>query len=118
MYASSGNKPTAAATERKMGQPTTAPAVTGPHPWAIAPKGRGRVAQGPIRRMVRTRSDDAAESGRTLVSSMMEPIALTQSSPDARGAGRPIGLQLLKPKRARAGKEDPPGSPRTTFLGF
>jgi hypothetical protein len=51
---------------------------------------------------VRTRSDDAAESGAALVSSMMEPIALTQSSPAALGAGRPVGLQLFKPKRARA----------------
>jgi hypothetical protein len=63
------------------------------------------------------RSDAAAESGTALVSSMLEPIALTTPSPDALGAGRAaVGLRLLKPKRARAGKEDSPGSPRTTFL--
>ena len=51
-------------------------------------------------------SDDAAESG-TVVSPMMEPIALTTSSPDTAGAGRTaVGLQLLKPKRARAGKKE------------
>jgi hypothetical protein len=34
------------------------------------------------------RSDDTAESGTALVSSMMEPIALTKSSPDVLGAAR------------------------------
>jgi hypothetical protein len=49
---------------------------------------------------------------------MMEPIALTRYSPDALGAVRTaVRLPLLKPKRARAGKEDSPGSPRTAFLG-
>ena len=61
-------------------------------------------------------SDDAAEGGTALVSSMMEPIALTKSSPDAAGAGRTaVGLRLLKPKRARADKEESP-LPRTAFL--
>jgi hypothetical protein len=42
-----------------------------------------------------------------LISSMVEPIALTTSSPDAAGAERTAaGLWLLKPKRARAGKEE------------
>ena len=63
------------------------------------------------------RSDNAAESGTALVSSMMEPIVLTKSSPDAAGAGRTaVGLRLLKPKRARAGKEDSPGSPAPPSL--
>ena len=49
---------------------------------------------------------------------MMEPIALTKSSPDAAGAGRTaVGLRVLKPKRARAGKEESRRSPRTAFLG-
>ena len=52
-------------------------------------------------------SDDAAEGGTALVASMMEPIALTKSSPDAVVAGRTaVGLRLLKPKRARASKEE------------
>jgi hypothetical protein len=62
-------------------------------------------------------SDDGAEGGTALVSSMMEPIALTKSSPDAAGAGRTaLGLRLLKPKCARAGKEDSPGSPAPLSL--
>jgi hypothetical protein len=64
------------------------------------------------------RSDDAAESGTALVSSVMKPIALTKSSPDALGAGRTaVGLRLLKPERARAGKEESSGFPRTVLLG-
>lgn len=47
-----------------------------------------KVAQGLIRRRVKRRTDDVAESGTALVSPMMEPIALTKSSPDAAGAGR------------------------------
>ena len=63
------------------------------------------------------RSEDAAESGTALISSMIEPIALTKSSPDALGARRTtIGLRLLKPKRARAGKEDSPGSPLGPYV--
>ena len=86
-------------------------------PERSSPKGRGGVAQGLLRRRVRRPSDDAAESGTVLVSSMMEPIALTKSSPDAAGAGRTtVGLRLLKPKRARAGKEDSPGSPAPLSL--
>ena len=62
-------------------------------------------------------SDDAAEGGTALVSSIVEPIALTKSSPDAEGAGRTaVGLRLLKPKRTRAGKEDSPGSPAPLSL--
>lgn len=38
---------------------------------------------------------------------MIEPSALTKSSPHAAGAERTaVGLRLLKPKRARAGKEE------------
>src|SRR5262245_5076231 len=55
-------------------------------PEQSAPKGREAVAQGQLRRRVKTASDNAAESGTALVS--MEPIALTKSSPDAAGAGR------------------------------
>jgi len=47
-----------------------------------------KVAQGPVRRRVKRSSDDVAESGTAAVSSMMEPIALTKSSPHAAGAGR------------------------------
>src|SRR5262245_2631533 len=53
-----------------------------------------------------------------LVSSMMEPSALTKFSPDAAGAGRTaVELRLLKSKRAWAGKEESRDSPRTAFLG-
>jgi len=89
-------------------------------PERSSPKGRGGVAQGLLRRRVRRPSDDAAESGTVLVSSMMEPIALTKSSPDAAGAGRTaVGLRLLKPKRARAGKEQSrqPLAPLCLVLG-
>ena len=70
-------------------------------------------------------SDDAAESGRALVSSMMKPIALTTSSPDAAGAGRTaVRLQLLNrnvqelARRFRPtppaplSRGSPPGDPR------
>jgi hypothetical protein len=103
---------TAAAADRKgAGDPYTGRCLLGFIPERSSPKGRGGVAQGPVRRRVRSPSDDAAESGRALVSSMMEPIALTKSSPDAAGAGRTaVGLRLLKPKRARVGKEESCGS--------
>jgi hypothetical protein len=66
---------------------------------------------------MRTRSDDAAESGTALVSSMMEPIALTQSSPDALGAGRPVGLRLLNRNAQGLARRIRPALPRTTFRG-
>jgi hypothetical protein len=87
-------------------------------PLSERPRKRGGVAQGLVRRRVKAPSDDAAESGTALVSSMMELIALTKSSPDAAGAGRTaVRLRVLKPKRASAGKEESRGSPRTAFLG-
>jgi hypothetical protein len=98
-----------AAAERKWGQPTLHRPLLGFTPERSF---RGGVAQGLVRRRAKMRSDDAAESGTALISSMMEPIALTKSSPDALGTRRTtVGLRLLKPKRARAGKEDSPGSP-------
>jgi hypothetical protein len=58
------------------------------------------------------------KSGTALVSSMMEPIALTKSSPHTAGAGHTaVGLRLLKQKRASAGKQEARGSPRAAFLG-
>jgi hypothetical protein len=43
---------------------------------------------------------------------------LTKSTPDAAGTERTaVGLRLLKPKRARAGKEESRRSPRTALLG-
>src|SRR5262244_3702105 len=47
----------------------------------------GGIAQGLVRRRIKRPSDDAAESGTALVSSMMEPIALTPSSPDTAAPG-------------------------------
>jgi hypothetical protein len=62
-------------------------------------------------------SDDAAEGGTALVASMMEPTALTKSSPDAAVAGRTaVGLRLLKPNAQELARRIRP-APRTTFLG-
>jgi hypothetical protein len=52
-----------------------------------SPKCRGGVAQGLVRRRVKTPSGDAADSGTALVSLTMAPVALTKSSPHAAGAG-------------------------------
>jgi hypothetical protein len=64
------------------------------------------LAQGLIRRRVAKRpSDNAAGSSPALVSSMMEPIALTKPSPHVAGAGRTaVGSRIFKPNRARVGK--------------
>jgi len=89
--------------EERGRRPAPSQAVAWLHPWAIVPK----VAQGLVRRRVQRPSDDAAEGGTALVSSTMEPSALTKSSPHVLGAEcTAVGLQLLKPKRARAGKEE------------
>jgi hypothetical protein len=77
------------------------------------------LAQGLVRRRVAKRpSDSVAGSSPALVSSVMEPIVLTKLSPDAAGAGRTaVGSPLLKPNRARIGKEKPHGCPHAAFLG-
>ena len=77
------------------------------------------LAQGLVRRRVAKRpSDSVTGSSPALVSSMMEPIALTKPSPDAAGAGcTAVGSPLLKPNRARVGKEKPHGCPHVAFLG-
>ena len=57
-------------------------------------------------------SDDAAEGGTALVASMMEPIALTKSSPDAAVAGRTaVGLRLLKPNAQELARRIRPAPP-------
>jgi hypothetical protein len=57
-------------------------------PERSPPECREGAAQGLVRRRIKTPSDDAAESSTALVSSMMEPIALTTSSPHAAGHTR------------------------------
>ena len=72
---------------RKGGSRSLHGPLLGLPPERSSPKCRGGVAQGLVRRRVKTPSDDAAESGTALVSSMMAPVALTKSSPHAAGAG-------------------------------
>src|SRR5262249_53014501 len=88
-------------------------------PLSDRPERPGGVAQGLVRRRLKTRSDSPAEHGTALVWSMMELIVLTQSSPDARRAGRtPVGLRLLKPKHTRPGKEESARLPSNYFAWF